>query len=347
MKNSFLFVLALAIALLANGCTKTETVQEAAGRAITFGGGHVGLPTRAPAPNTTLDSLKMSGKGFYVFGAYNSPGKGTVMVFDGKSESAHVTWNVSSWGYSPISYWIDNVVYKFAAYAPALRNTTRTFDYDNNSMTFTNFVSDGKTDLLVAAATRNGINGSTPRSITLPFRHALSKVRFTIKNGWRNNVTMSLREVKIDNMATQGNLTTPDNLLSLQNFELSCWTGQSRAYHFLDEHGADLATFDSTYVFEHFMIPQTISENQLTFSFDVTVQNSEGGGPDLDGNGGHTKSIEIVVPVDEVSQWSPCHAYNYVLTISGESFGLKPIQFETISVEDWIDNDKEPALPQP
>lgn len=346
MKNSSLFILGLTVLLLASGCTKTETVKEAPGRVIAFGGGHVGLPTRAPAINTTLDSLKLSGRGFYVFGAYNAPGKGTVTVFDGKSESSHITWHSSSWGYSPINYWIDNSVYKFAAYAPALRNTERSFDYDNNSMKFTNFVSDGKTDLLVAAATKDGINGSNPRSITLAFRHALAKVRFTIKNGWRNNVTMSLREVTLSGVNTQGTLTTPDNLRSATNISIECWTDQTRSLNLQDEHGADLSTYDSSYIFEYFMIPQKISQNQLHFSFEVTVLNGEGGGPDLDGNGGHTKTLSVTVPVEEVNQWSPCHAYNYVLTVSGETFGLKPIQFDEVSVVDWDIND-DANLPKP
>lgn len=355
MKNSCLFVLALAITLLASSCTKTETVKESSGLAIAFSGSHIGNPTRTPArmpaASTTLDSLKLPNRGFYVFGAYENTksSRGVETVFDGKTEGSHVTWNVSSWGYSPINYWVDGALYKFAAYAPALPKTERSFDYATNTMTFTDFVSDGKTDFLVAAASVDGIHSSDRTAVHFAFRHALSKVRFTIKNGWRNNVTMALRDVTISNVNTKANLTTPANLRGSTAIDLSCWTEQSTSNSFVDKEGADLKIFDTTYVFEHFMIPQTISPNQVTFSFAVTVTNSEGGGPILnpdDPNAPHRKVLSIKLPVDVVDKWLPCHAYNYVLTVSGETFDLHAIQFTEIEVSDW-NTDPETGVPQP
>ena len=37
-----------------------------------------------------------------------------------------------------------------------------------------------------------------------------------------------------------------------------------------------------------------------------------------------------------VTEWKPGYAYNYTLTISGSTFGLKPIQFDGIDVDsEW------------
>ena len=52
-----------------------------------------------------------------------------------------------------------------------------------------------------------------------------------------------------------------------------------------------------------------------------------------------------------MAAWEPGKAYNYTLTIDGDLFGLKPIQFDAVDVVTWenVNEDlgKEDLTPKP
>lgn len=348
--KSYLFAAASATLMLAS-CTQNEVVEMPATRAIGFGT-YVGNTSRAAATDTDLDFLKGTGKGFYVFGSYMD-GTTEINVFDGKTSGSHVTYTGTdgnpAWGYSPINYWSVGKKYQFAAYGPAtaLENGTATFNYTANALTFTDFTADGSLDFVVAEGKNDGYtlaNANDPTiKVGLKFFHALSKVRFTLKNGWRNDVTVRITNVSVKNVNTKGNLTTNGHLNTADN----AWQALSDGWSSVDTP-AEYANwkndeFKATkyleqQVYEYFLIPQSIgTDMQLVLTCQVNT--GDGTGPDLGNGAGNPKEVTVTLPSDVVAAWEPGKAYNYTLTIDGELFGLKPIQFDAVEVVDW----KEPS----
>jgi len=367
MKKSF-FMLGMALVALTS-CSESEvleTVDDSRQTSAIDFGTWVGNVTRADdTENPELTALKAGNSaGFYVHGKYVSDVAKAEEneVFDGKSESSHVFWSetataegtVGSWGYSPINYWSANSTYKFAAYAPKLPSgTTSSFDYNTNKLTITNFVANGTDNLLVAATgaldSDNYITAKdakeTQPEVKFNFKHALSKVTFTFKNGWRNNVTMTLGDITLKGVNNTGTLTTPELLQSVAGVGANDWvlTDATGSYKYTDASTTpvnimSMAVYGEQKTFVCYLLPQTLSRetgNEIKLSFSVTVLNENKGGPDLDGKGGHTTTLEIPLPVTTVTEWVPSMAYNYVVEISGSTFGLNPIQFKVESVEDW------------
>ena len=334
-----------AVALTIASCSKNEVVDMAPGLeqkgAITFEN-FVGKSTKAVTENN-LDALKEAGKGFYVHGKYKRTDDtgNEETAFDG-GQQAHVTWSGNSWGYNPLTYWLEGHTYKFAAFAPAL-SVNHSFDYVGNSLTITDFVADGKTDLLVSATTQEGIKSdnyiASNSPIQFTFRHALSKVKFTFKDGWRNRVNMKIDNIYITSVETKGTLKTPGNLVSA-DIPVTSWTGGnvlSNENTYKDVTGNTLSTYGATYDYEHCFIPQNLAEKGIKLHFTVTITNDNNEGPDIGGEEGskNTKKIEVELPTTTVNQWIPAYAYNYVIEISGDTFGLKPISF-TIDEENGI-----------
>lgn len=363
--KSYLFAAASATLMLAS-CTQNEVVEMPATRAIGFGT-YVGNTSRA-VTETTVEYLKNNtttgGNGFYVFGIYKD-GANEITVFDGKSNQSHVTSDGIAWGYEPINYWLLDKTYKFAAYGPAaaLNKGEASFNYTNNALTISNFSSEGTLDLVVAEADKNGYTVNTPAegadatvsTVQFKFFHALSKVRFTFVNGWRNHVKLTVSNVKISGVKNTGTLTTNGSLADAQVGNGISWalgTG-TKEYPWSDKFESKIFNQDSNFDYtengttgditatpnaryEYFLMPQDIATDAIKLTLKCTVTNSAGQGPDL-GDGTNTKTVTISIPNDQVSKWEAGKAYNYTLTLDGKFFGLMPIQFDGIEVNDWTD----------
>lgn len=331
-----LFYLAAAVVAMSS-CTESEVVEVSQSKAIGFDS-YVGNTTRAEQKDQTLEVLQEEGNGFYVFGKYQEGTNSPTTVFDGTSENSHVTWNGKSWAYSPVNFWLERGTYKFGAYAPNL-GITPTFDYATNQMTFPKFVADGKTDLLVAAAQEDGIIGSAPTMVKFAFKHALSKVRFTFIDGWRNDVELVISDVNLVSVKSTGTLVTPATLQAGTIVQADDWTVETTTTDYKDG-GATLTQLNATYLFDNFVIPQTIND-ALALKFTVVVNNPNGTPIKLDAAGNTTKTITVPVSTGDVTEWLPGNAYNYKLTISGNTFGLKPIHFEATEVKEWNENEND------
>ena len=82
------------------------------------------------------------------------------------------------------------------------------------------------------------------------------------------------------------------------------------------------------------------------------MTNDQGSGPNLGAGAGKPVVVSVTIPVTtNVSAWEPGKAYNYTLTIDGDLFGLKPIQFDTVEMVEWVDVNedlgKEDLTPKP
>jgi len=325
-------------------------------------------PEAAPETNVNFlaDIEGGTGNGFYVFGVYDSEAKEVnplVTVFDGVSENSHVINNTASsgritWGYEPINYWNVGKYYKFAAYGPAVAKDygSYSFDYSTNTLSIKGYkagqgtttkettVTDNRVDLVVAEGDPAGYkladaNASLP-VVNFKFFHALSKVRFTFVNGWRNTVDLQISEVSLGQVYSMGDLVTTGSLSDAKvKIPFDSWTteGYERNETYRWNKHFVSADFEEEGVYENFYIPQTLADD-IVLTFTVKVTNSAGSGPDLGGEVAQnqvTKSVKI--PIDVIDKWEPGKYYNYTLLVDGEFFGLKPIQFTTVEVEDWGD----------
>lgn len=356
--KSYLFAAASATLMLAS-CTQNEVVEMPATRAIGFGT-YVGNTSRAAAEDTSLDFLKGTGNGFYVFGSYPEDGR-EVVVFDGKSDQSHVMYKSASWGYSPMNYWSVGKKYTFAAYGPAaaLNNGTATFDYTANTLSIKGFEATGNLDLVVAEGKNAGYTlaaeTDTPEVVDFKFFHALSKVRFTFKNGWRNLVTLKVSDVKLTGAKRTGDLVTTGTLAAATApFALEKWSNQAAKDADNDYSWTDAftsTTTDESYPYEYFLMPQTLVADAIKLTFTCQVTNDQGSGPNLGAGAGNAVEVSVTIPVNTVAAWEPGKAYNYTLTIDGDLFGLKPIQFDTVDMVDWVnvneDLGKEDLTPEP
>lgn len=360
--KSYLFAAASATLMLAS-CTQNEVVEMPATRAIGFGT-YVGNTSRAAATDTDLDFLKdntdKGGNGFYVFGSYPEDGM-EVVVFNGLSPQSHVIYNGAAWGYSPMNYWSVGKKYTFAAYGPAaaLNNGTAKFDYTANTLSIEGFEATGNLDLVVAEGGSRGYTldseTATPEVVDFKFFHALSKVRFTFKNGWRNLVTLKVSDVKLIGAKRTGDLVTTGLLANATApFPLSQWSKQAVKATDNDYSWTDAFTSTTTnesYPYEYFLMPQALEADAIKLTFSCLVTNDQGGGPNLGAGAGNAVEVSVTIPVITVAAWEPGKAYNYTLTIDGDLFGLKPIQFDAVEVVDWVevneDLGKEDLTPKP
>ncbi len=358
--KSYLFAAASATLMLAS-CTQNEVVEMPATRAIGFGT-YVGNTSRAAAEDTSLDFLKNKdkGNGFYVFGSYAEDSK-EVVVFNGVSSQSHVIYNGSAWGYSPMNYWSVGKKYTFAAYGPAaaLNNGTASFNYTANTLSITGFEATGNLDLVVAEGKNAGYTlaseTATPEVVDFKFFHALSKVRFTFKNGWRNLVTLNVSDVKLTGAKRTGDLVTTGTLAAATApFALEKWSNQAEKATDNDYSWTDAftsTTTDESYPYEYFLMPQTLVADAIKLTFTCQVTNDQGSGPNLGAGAGNEVNVSVTIPVNTVAAWEPGKAYNYTLTIDGDLFGLKPIQFDAVDVVTWenVNEDlgKEDLTPKP
>ena len=171
------------------------------------------------------------------------------------------------------------------------------------------------------------------------FYHALSKVKFTFINGWRNAVTLQITNIKLSNVKNTGSLMTSGTMAQGSDKILpSAWSGQTGTadYENKPDDVMNTSIYGESYEFENFLLPTGLSDSQMKLTFTVLVTNSQGTGPDLGAGAGYPVVKEVVIPKDVVTEWKPGYAYNYKLTISGSTFGLKPIQFDGIDVDsEW------------
>lgn len=325
MKKLFFFALAGVAAILA-GCTKTETVEIPDSRAINFSGAYIGNAVETKAQDnanittTTIDK-------FIVYGWYDADGTNTSTAFDG------VTVNKGSdgnWTYTDLRYWIDGMVYNFAAYSPALpQGASAQADQINSAISFTGFVSnkDNQNDLIFAQ-TKTPTLGN---AVKFTFDHALSKVHFTFENGI-GDVKLVIEDIAFYGVKSKGNYTYTGSAMSWGT-TASDPIAKENAFTSTD---ITLTSTESTKVTDDFLvIPQSVVADEITISFGITV---------YEPNDDTTPLIEkqtLSAKLPAYSGWLPATCYNYTINIETSDVDdpdnptLKPIEFTDPEVQTW------------
>lgn len=327
MKRSLLIL--VATAAVWTGCSKTETIDQPQGMAIGFTNAYIGNPVESKAINL-IEQADIDE--FIVYGGYND----MTHVFNGVSVTGSA--NTNEWSYTTTRYWVAGQTYKFAAYAPSgIRGTVKP-DFATGTLDFTNYVSDpsNQFDLIYDAAdpipTPNPIEAPQDK-VQFGFSHLLSMIKFTFNSGFGNDITVTVDNLNVSGMISQGSYTGSTGTWALGSETVS--TGA--AFTEMGPNKAFNKTTGNTSAssVDFAVIPQVIGAGTtVTVSFDVWVQDNSGN--DIIGTkDGAGVNVSATLPA---YKWEKGNRYNYTVTIKGENVDLYPIEFGTPNVTE-ITND--------
>ena len=116
--------------------------------------------------------------------------------------------------YGGDAYWPLSGSLVFAGYSPYYPDSgsvSATFDAETKTLSISNFVSDGQTDLMYFLPTLSNSGNyvgtlDKSNSVSAQFFHALSLVEFNVK-GVDNDVTVKLKDITFKNIPRMGTLT--------------------------------------------------------------------------------------------------------------------------------------------
>lgn len=298
MKKNVLMLGLAAIAFTA--CTNEEVTHFAENRAIGFDT-FVGKNTKAV---TEMNTTVLQTGGFYVWGGYDTD------IFAG----TQVTYTNDKWEYTPLQYWENGKMYKFAAFSADVTSATPTFNYDDGHVDLTSYTADinNPVDLVYAHPT-NAITAkaSGNQAVQLSFGHVLSWVKLTFINGFADGTTLTISDIAVEGVKTtaaftDGAFSTPETDATMTAVTLEAMNTNQ-----------DTKTTDFT------AIPQAIASFVIKFKISVTTA------------GGTTLADDVEKTATIASQtWAANNIYEYKATIDGSTIGAEAITF-TPNVTSW------------
>lgn len=331
MKKAFVAILSLA-ALVA--CSQDSVVKTSDSTAISFDNMFVENKTRAAAdPSTTTTNIEE-------FAVWGFRGDAQELVFNNE----RVYKEGDAWTYDHLQYWMEGKDYFFGAVSPVdhkdVTVDTQAMSKDGlGTISFTN--TDGSVDLIYAEKVvyASEINPSAPEKVKLQFAHLLSRVKFSFKYNFPNELTtVAVKNIKINNSPANGSIDVTE-----ARADWSWNIPQNGATMLVDfghvENGNEFAAMDTYYESDKYrlIIPTDETRNH-DITFDVVVYNNH--------VEAQTYSISTTLKDKAFVQGK---SYNIVTEITPDNIvdgGLKPIEFDVIEVEEWLDENDEPIYPE-
>lgn len=320
MKKAFVAILSLA-ALVA--CSQDSVVKTPESTAISFDNMFVENKTRAAAdPSTTTANINE-------FAVWGFRGDAQELVFNNE----RVYKADGAWTYDHLQYWMEGKNYFFGAVSPVNHEnvTVDTKDMSKDGLgtiSFTN--TDGSVDLIYASKVvlAEDINPSAPEKVSLQFAHLLSRVKFSFKYNFPNELTtVAVKNIKINNSPANGSIDVTE-----ARADWSWNIPQNGATMLVDfghvENGNEFAAMDTYYESDKYrlIIPTDETRNH-DITFDIIVYNNH--------VEAQTYSISTTLKDKAFVQGK---SYNIVTEITPDNIvdgGLKPIEFDLIEVDDW------------
>lgn len=331
MKKALVAILSLA-ALVA--CSQDSVVKTSDSTAISFDNMFVENKTRAAAdPSTTTANIEE-------FAVWGFRGDAQELVFNNE----RVYKADGAWTYDHLQYWMEGKNYFFGAVSPVNHKdvTVDTKDMSKDGLgtiSFTN--TDGSVDLIYAEKVvyASEINPSAPEKVKLQFAHLLSRVKFSFKYNFPNELTtVAVKNIKINNSPANGSIDVTE-----ARADWSWNIPQNGATMLVDfghvENGNEFAAMDTYYESDKYrlIIPTDETRNH-DITFDVVVYNNH--------VEAETYSISTTLKDKAFVQGK---SYNIVTEITPDNIvdgGLQPIEFDVIEVEEWLDENDEPIYPE-
>lgn len=314
MKKLLIFALA-AMGMVA--CVKEEVTLLPQGDAISFENAFIDNATRtAVDPSTTTSTLN----GFNVWGFVKEYDG---VIFDG----VEVTKNNDVWSYDGTQYWVPNQPYYFAALAPMnsanwgiSKATGAAAKLGLGTVDFTNV--DGTEDLLYAKEmmTSKGLNEPNG-AVKFQFKHLLSKVKFTFKNGFPTETTT----IKVTNVEMK--VPASANIDLAQADYSKAWTNHAATTTTLEFGDVETLAYTQSAeaACERLTIPAVDSFGyNITFNIELFMGN---------------QSVYTVTKTSKVTgvELEMGKAYNFTAEINPENLELEEIVFDVTAVEGWTE----------
>ena len=316
MKKAILAVLALASVV---ACNKSEVLEVAPQKAISFGKPFVENATKAIDPSLTHGTDGTLTK-FNVYGVLKNSTNAQTKIFDNvevtkTQKKATDISGTNTWFYDgdAVQYWIPGNKYTFAALA---NGTEVTYGADLLPATVS-YTADGTTDLLYAKSnvdiTTEDLDFSS--NIAFTFNHLLSKVKFTFKNEYPadSKLVVTVSNIQITNAFASGVCTLSTKLWANTGGNATTTMSFGNIVSTATEQGAAAAEVTAAGLesnFERLLIPGQ-SSFTVTFDAKVTLNNVL-----------VNSYTDATVAVDKGLQ--PGYSYNFVGTIGQD---LKKITF--------------------
>ena len=331
MKKAFVAILSLA-ALVA--CSQDSVVKTPESTAISFDNMFVENKTRAAAdPSTTTANIEE-------FAVWGFRGDAQELVFNNE----RVYKADGAWTYDHLQYWMEGKDYFFGAVSPVNHKDvtvdTQAMSKDGlGTISFTN--TDGSVDLIYAEKVvyASEIKPSAPEKVQLQFAHLLSRVKFSFKYNFPNELTtVAVKNIKINNSPANGSIDVTE-----ARADWSWNIPQNGATLVVDfghvENGNEFAAMDTYYESDKYrlIIPTDATRNH-DITFDVVVYN----------NHVEAQTYPISTTLKDKA-FVQGKSYNIVTEITPDNIvdgGLKPIEFDVIEVEEWLDENEEPIYPE-
>lgn len=324
MKKALIAVLALA----AVACNKAEIVEQTPADAIVFDNAFVDNATKA-----AYDGSYNTGnlEAFEVYATINRDGNSAnifnkELVKKGNSLGQGVNWSYDA---NHTQYWVPGNTYKFRAVADGnVDNVSEVvaLEADKYMATSINLLdASAQKDILVAEETVNYVSGA--HTVKFTFEHILAKVKFTIKNtiATNNGYSYKVSNISMNDIAKNGVYTFGRGWTSVAvpaTYDLSFGNAVATG----TETGAEASdipynsSMESNY--DRLLIPTTETFN-ITFDYQLLK----------DGIVIDTKIGEDITASNLELQ--PGHAYNFIFSLGNPG---DPIQFDVLTVTDWVEN---------
>lgn len=318
--KKILFAAAALVAMAS--CATDDVVSRPADEAIDFAEAFVENSTRANDINK--DNLSQ----FNVYGSVNANGTNG-FIFEDKL----VEKNGDVYTYSPAQYWIPAADYKFTAFASL--TSTQTVDRQwsfaeganaaNGVISFNNAAAEANQDLVYAYAERttDATISSKPHPVAFTFNHMLSRVKFTITNGFTDgsNIELDITNLTITDAHANGTLAVVDG-------ETQTWAVGTETFSRNFGSTEKLADNNTSWPTEHFYLIPTKATYNVTF--DVTLWQA---GVEVDT---YTRTATVTLDMEKGKSYNINATLNTSNT-SDDGSEIYPIEFTVADVEDWED----------
>jgi hypothetical protein len=244
-----------------------------------------------------------------------------------------VSRNGDAWSYTNLQYWLAGNDYSFAAFAgdrdfvdglPAERAMGAN---GLGTITFTNV--NGTNDILYA---QNYVESAAADQapVLFQFDHLLSKVRFTLANGFANdnntitvlNIAMTSAEKATLDLSTESFAFDADAAYVWENHE-----GTKTLYFGNMGNGDELGIGKKEISDEDRLVIPAGEDYEYVVTFTVEVYNGA--------VRGLTKDMTVTMSGLELVAG---HAYNFVATINQENLHLNAIEFQ-VEVDKWVEHE--------
>ena len=337
MKKAILAVLALASVV---ACNKSEVLEVAPQKAISFGNPFVENATKAIDPSLTATSENFNT--FKVYGKVTTNAGGSTNIFNGVDvyKTAKAVTDIastSSWYYSAsyVQYWLANATYDFAA---VTNGTVATADNDNGMPATISYSADGTTDLLYAtkqvAVTQDNFESVTG-TVNFDFNHLLSKVVFKFTNEYPKvaNIEIMVSDIKITNPKSTGTYAVATGKWTTTEATIENGLSFGNAIA-ADSEDADAEAIYFAYNesavsnYEKLLIPGSINGLNITFTANIYLKQAD--------NYTLVDTKDYSLTVKDETDKTPLLAGNAYCFNVGITDELKPITFGVASVGAWM-----------